>query len=994
MQTSKIWGLVAAAALGASCAPGAKEDTADTAETATVQSAINSSASCFNTAAASTFLGGGTVLTPDNYNPSTCPRAYMIELRNYSTAYSAGAYATWAGATATNQADCESSVLNAYVWKSDGTFLRSFRKYSQWAPDIRGVNRCIMPSIHLDYMVPGFKWGGSYKIALQAGNATAYQKISFATVKSTTPATALTWISSMVTKLNATTGGAIHPAVQAVFNKKGTTAIARMCRATQLDRAFSQYVNAAIIRAGASPQTATDRDAGLSSIYTALCTSSGTVDGLQNGLKQWGSSITLARDGIRSLIPGMSGSDAATALESVTQQALGKLIANCGLKQDTLLSFLYDGTLPAGKTADNLLLGSCSGTPLQVAANLGEGQNFTSDTLTAARDRYLKCLNDDFGQQRCNDPRADDAPVDDNNPVAPDSSESTCTQFSADGPDGSLICTDPQVNQLEQIEAALAGTGIVISEDEAQQILYDSQVAHDTALAARAAGYADNVLTVTGLGTLGTGTAAKIEFGSAVTTGALTTAAAVLGYVTSAAKFVSWGCKNYPEQCGAAIRRSADYAHCDPMGFCYGPEGVRKPSGSNKMCAPDFDTGGAGWYQTDGKPSASRQLTQDDRINHCTCELLDAKYSGRASSLKASVGCPSAEEKFREDCIAQPDPRSLPNPDASPVKPECLNALSPPTNLVTRQTRICNAVLCGSGEMRMTYLDGTCGCVAVFNDPAQGIPCTNGLFSMCTGEDPNSNTCGCPPLNPGPIGNDPLCQYIPNNTNWPGLLSGFSVVNRADVFPSVIGSQQFAMVKPNKSLVGPTIFTRSLTKVPAASTSNPPKLRVSALISKKPPTGGNIDLQIYITSRGTPSGTMPLTHDFAGQVRLNNLTAGAATQVDIPLFVGSSQATMLSRGFSGKSLNIEYTLQAPSGYARYIGIGAQDFVGASTARPSTDTAAICLPPTPTDPIGPVLIPNPLAPLATPASPGTFTLSNGNLTQLTDRVPVLRTITQP
>jgi hypothetical protein len=371
------------------------------------------------------------------------------------------------------------------------------------------------------------------------------------------------------------------------------------------------------------------------------------VDGLQNGLKQWGSSITLARDGIRSLIPGMSGSDAATALESVTQQALGKLIANCGLKQDTLLSFLYDGTLPAGKTADNLLLGSCSGTPLQVAANLGEGQNFTSDTLTAARDRYLKCLNDDFGQQRCNDPRADDAPVDDNNPVAPDSSESTCTQFSADGPDGSLICTDPQVNQLEQIEAALAGTGIVISEDEAQQILYDSQVAHDTALAARAAGYADNVLTVTGLGTLGTGTAAKIEFGSAVTTGALTTAAAVLGYVTSAAKFVSWGCKNYPEQCGAAIRRSADYAHCDPMGFCYGPEGVRKPSGSNKMCAPDFDTGGAGWYQTDGKPSASRQLTQDDRINHCTCELLDAKYSGRASSLKASVGCPIAAEPRR-----------------------------------------------------------------------------------------------------------------------------------------------------------------------------------------------------------------------------------------------------------------------------------------------------------------------------------------------------------
>jgi hypothetical protein len=69
MRTSKFLGLVAAAALGAGCAPGATE------ETVTVQSDINSSAACFNTPAQSTFLGGGSVLTPDNYNPSTCPRA-------------------------------------------------------------------------------------------------------------------------------------------------------------------------------------------------------------------------------------------------------------------------------------------------------------------------------------------------------------------------------------------------------------------------------------------------------------------------------------------------------------------------------------------------------------------------------------------------------------------------------------------------------------------------------------------------------------------------------------------------------------------------------------------------------------------------------------------------------------------------------------------------------------------------------------------------------
>ena len=70
-------------------------------------------------------------------------------------------------------------------------------------------------------------------------------------------------------------------------------------------------------------------------------------------------------------------------------------------------------------------------------------------------------------------------------------------------------------------------------------------------------------------------------------------------------------------------------------------------------------------------------------------------------------------------------------------------------------------------------------------------------------------------------------------------------------------------------------------------------------------------------------------------------------------------------------------------YTRYIGVGAQDFVGASTSRPADDIAAVCLPPSPIDPIGPVLIPNPLAPIATPTNPGTFTLANGDLTKLAD-----------
>jgi hypothetical protein len=430
-------------------------------------------------------------------------------------------------------------------------------------------------------------------------------------------------------------------------------------------------------------------------------------------------------------------------------------------------------------------------------------------------------------------------------------------------------------------------------------------------------------------------------------------------------------------------------------GNCFSQPGAtgprRPPTSGNHMCAPDFATGGPGWFETDAGPGGTRQFNQGDRITHCTCELLDAAYAGKNNGIAVSAGCPTREEKFRQDCLTDPyTPQATPTPDA-PVKPECLAALSPYKNVQTRQTNNCGAIDCGLGKVMVTSADGKCKCTDQFTDTTQGIPCINSLKSFCPDGDPASSGCGCPPIDVVPLGNDPLCQYLPDDTNWPGLLSGFAVQSRTDVFTTQINAtQQLAMLKPNRSMVGPTIYTKSLTAIPAASTSNPPMLRLNAFISKKPPTGGNIDLQVYITSRGTPSGTQPLIHDFAGQVRLNNLTPGTPTAMNIPLFAGSTQATMLSRAFSGKSLNIEYTVQGPSGYTRYVGVGSQAFTGASTVVPITGRAPICPRPSPID--RPVLLTNPLAPLtATPASPGTFALSSGQTALLTDRIPVVSTI---
>jgi hypothetical protein len=112
------------------------------------------------------------------------------------------------------------------------------------------------------------------------------------------------------------------------------------------------------------------------------------------------------------------------------------------------------------------------------------------------------------------------------------------------------------------------------------------------------------------------------------------------------------------------------------------------------------------------------------------------------------------------------------------------------------------------------------------------------------------------------------------------------------------------MLKPTSSMVSPRFYRRSLTAVPAPG-GTAAKLRVKAML-EAPPSSGNIDLQIYVTSFDLPSGTQRLIHDFMGQVRLTgagqsaNLQPGVPTDVDIPL-----DQNLINRGFSGGSFRIE-----------------------------------------------------------------------------------------
>lgn len=993
LNARTLLALITSGIVATSCAPQEHDEPIEDVETAVGE--INSSASCFSTTPDITFRGGGKVLTPTTYDHGTCPRAYMIYMNQYSSSNTLGTTAAYVGPQPTTQAACENTHMIAYVWRSTGTFLASVDKRGTWGPDIRGVNRCRLPSVNLEQDTPGYKAGASWVIGLQAreGSST-FRKISFATLKAGTAAEMLTNLASVNSTLNAVPAGSVHRAVQEVFDKRNTPTGTRLCRATRLDQQMSALTKQAVIRVGATSTATTNRDTAIAAIHTALCTTSGTAAGLQTAIKNYAVAQLAVRDGMKLSVPSLSAIDQASVLAAVNREALGELVSRCGLKPQTVLSFIYDGTLPAGKTADNLLTGTCNGSPSQVAINLGIGSNFSGDTLDQARNRFNDCLTNVFEQDRCNDPRAEGAPDENANPPPPpDDAPKNCVVLDEDRP-----CTPEEEKGLNDSERQKQATTDAMNTQAVTDLM---QAEADRALGAATATHLNTAVAAAGVVTATAGyVAAKIPVAAPVA-GEVVLYVGIAAAVAGAASAL---CSESPQACGQFVREATTpqpglvfVQQCDGVGNCFTvqttpPFAPSRPpgSGDNRMCAPEFATGGPGWFETDGPPGSTRAFNQNDRIHHCTCALLDGKYAGRNNAIAVSGGCPTAEEKFRQDCLTEPyEPRARPNPEGSVVKPQCLGKLSPPLDVVIRQTKICNAAQCPSGGFRLTSDDGGCSCITPPIDTAQGLPCRNGLYAMCTDGDVNGS-CGCIPTETVPLGNDPLCRYTPNDATWPGILSGFSVLNRKDLFVTKINdTQSFAMLRPNRSMVGPTIFRNSLAAIPTASTTNSPSLRLNALLSRRPPANTNIDLQIYITSRDTPSGTQPLIHDFAGQVRLNNLTAGTPTAVDIPLFAGANQQAMLNRAFNGKSLNIEYTVQAPSGYTRFVGIGSQAFVGASTTLPTPGLAPICPRPSPVNTTRPVLVANPLAPLATPTNPGTFELSNGQISLLTDRVPVLR-----
>jgi hypothetical protein len=955
----------------------------------TAYAALSPDPACATAPRARLMTGPGQWVTPDaNYGHSTCARGYLVDFDRYPT--NTNSIVAYAGAVPTNQFDCERSQVAAYVWhrtSSGSTFIGSATASGTWGPDIRGVNHCAPPVMNIEKAIPGFRGDGTknYRIGLRArlrdvaNNNDVYQKFGFATAD-VTPQTAKGLLQDLL-DLGARArseqlSGVMNPIIQSVFSRKGRYAVDVHCRQLQLERAVVRFGRQALLRAGGSPGGTLEMTGGLDQMSTGLCTSAGTIDDLRTGLLRYIAGIDATRATIRTRLSNAPDPDQLTAatIGGVFEQAYGLLGANCGLNPDALLGYLYDGALPTGITADQLIFGSCRSLapdPAGIAAALGFGSPFGGESDATARNKFQACMADSAGTDRCNDPRAQDAPA-----ATPATTQDKCW----------IKAENRACNATEQ---AAYDKG---KEDEKKARATGNQMqvqGNQTAPTPPNPAAAQTGVTWFGQmidGAWGLLTYATIPAGAWAASQNIFFDGTTLRYIATGAELTTlegallasaWFAayviptKYGIEQCiaSAACHEAVKRNCVDTLG---GPQVCpdHRPGPGNQYCGSEFENVG-GFYETDGPPGQTNQFTKADRFNHCMCEFLDDSYSGvTGASGFAPLGCPTKAERKRQDCLQNPiDELGRP-------RRECLSLLSPPGDVRVWQTRLCEKINCGQGLIKQTSADGSCACVQPPpSDPAKGLPCTAGTRQFC--DDLGVTQCTCLPNDSGsaPMGDNPFCAYRMDAASWPGSLDAFMVRNVGDAtVHKQDANNRFVMIKPTQSAVSPIMYRNSLPAVPAPGGASPAKWRVKALVSRAPIGSSNIDLQMYVTSFGLPAGKQPLTHDFMGQVRLNNLPAGVPTDVDIPL-----NQNLIERAFSGTGWRVEYTVQTPVEYARFVGVGPQALIGTTIATPIASRAPDCPRPAPDNGFVLVTAPNPTF-LTTPPSEGSpvpvFPLASG------------------
>ena len=896
---------------------------------ATVQSGLSAVDQCVTTPADKTLTGGGVFKTNTNYAHigTGCESAYLIDLNNYHTTYNLGTTIAYAAPPPTTEVECGRAKIRAYVWErlanNGKTLLGSKIATGRWTTDIRGTSRCETPAMVLEDVIPGYQANGTrdYRIATRAelndpavaGNVR--KELAFATVRSLPPTSmdGLGMVGELRSELINTPAGSISTHVQAMWSRKGGYNVAVECRSTLLEKTLLTFGKGSLIKAGGPTATVNARIQSLTDMYNAICTPGGTVTAFQTALRAYLDSYISLWDALRVLYtpllpPGTVPDGFITdLLARLRNEDLGLLVSRCNVAPETVLNYVYDGTIPPGTDASRLLLGSCSTSAsqdaTQVAGALGVGAAIGGRTPATARQEFMRCLAppDLAGTPRdmCNDPRASGAP----SPSEPDGKPDNVVNVEGACFTPRGECT-PQEKQLAEMQLQLDEQRLALEKEQARLRALERQVNE-----AEQRRISDAQRDAAGQVTDDVNDLAK-------DVGGLNP---VIGFLVN----IYLDAEKLYKDTKEMFKPGEKHPACAPTS----PGNIFCPPADNQMCNPEF--GITAWYET-GLGKGGRPIQKADRLQHCLCKMQDAQYAALAGGipgiLPPSAACPDAPDSLKQDCLTNPF-----GPNDGPRR-ECLQFLRPgPVDVDTWQAKICQAVRCPAGEASYVMKDGSCDCLRP--DPVIGRPaCPITAVGHCTEDNPAP--CFCQPLDGGaaPNGADPACRFDTTVAGFPGSKDDWIFKDpTAAVLHQFDATNRLLMTRPgHTSLVTPNLYKNSFAQTGTT-------LRTDVLLATTPAVGQNVDLQLYCTNRGNN-----LINSYMGEVRLNTLTPGAIRSIDIPLNA-STRSACLNGAF-----NFEFILNTPSSFTPRTGVGWWRFGGTLTATPAADLRPICPRPAPTN----------------------------------------------
>jgi hypothetical protein len=907
---------------------------------------------------------GGDLVSPTTApRPTgTCRNTYIVDTRSYPAPVIGSTVTLQDNVLTLDKANCEALRLDVQAWEitsSSSIALGRVEKFGRMVTDLNDQQHCMAPTVHTDRDLPVLagRRDKRVRLAIQAdklggsGAPAVWRTVAFSSIDAPQQEPwrqALNQVQGFQTGAAAAiSAGTITSTANLVWNLKGTHNAQLRCRLAAFQAAALKLSRGSLTVLGASASTVDAAIAAYGAVSGALCGASGTVSALQRVLHDTSVAILNLHSEIRARYEYENGEGnvdwlAAEALNSAMLHDLGSLVKNCGLEAYMLQSFLYAGTLPsqANGSLERAMLGTCStgasDTLPAAAGRLGLGSPAAGRSLTQARDVFQTCIADEAGQAVCNgDPRASGGTT----PETPPAQEgTTCGSW---GGLWGCVTTKDGVTEVTQCESEATGEacnaqqrdtvldeGSKAGKSEAAQGVQGQQVnqgANGQPVTNPATNAGQNAATPPDVPPpgmsdreLGMWTNDVIAVGLGI--GFALVATTPVGVALAAVGTYGALCSIDAERCGNYVRAYAPYW-------------------TQFQCNPELDMPNPSSWYVKGFGRTARPMVEENRVNHCLCEVLDSAYAGGSATVRGlqSTMCPDPQERLAQECLDNP---WGPDDGRDPACVLLANSAQGPIDGDVLLGRMCDQIQCLRDEVKVVK-NGRCVCeLPLPTGGGAAIPCRNGEISLCWDTD-GGTECGCDSFN-APNGGlgcrlDTIRALTKRELVLPDWDAAYST--RLNDVTDVLRLRSDTEITTRELDVREfpvrgDVLRADMVQFERAATSGPNQVFVHAYYTNLDP----------IDPSGRLSNPAPINNHFLGQCDLTAATTGQLTGCDFRLGTISNwpdqdsgaRATVDLARLEGR-FAVTWQVFSPDGYGSRVGLGPVRLAGNTVPLPTGGT---------------------------------------------------------